>query len=160
MKMSRPGWLKPAQYQVLPGGTFSWPTLTSSWRSNLPLRSVEHHPDPVFAIQKLNVVKHIALIGRGLGEAEQLVVAIDFGLPARRQIAFETRAVERGLSVQRTIGDHGPAAPRRRACQAAIEALDVAEAEVGGVGGAEQVPVGIGAIGPEPERRGNPSEWW
>ena len=63
VKMSRLGWLKPAQYQVLPGGALSCPTLISLVAlPDLPLGPVEHDPYSVLAIEKLHVIKDIALV--------------------------------------------------------------------------------------------------
>ena len=63
--------------------------------------------------KKLNIIKDIAVVRRCLGKAKQFVISIDFRFPAGRQVAFEPRAVERRLGIQRAVGDDR-AAPERR----------------------------------------------
>ena len=115
-------------------------------RLDLPLRPVKHDADAVDAVEKLNVVKDIALATVRLGEAEELTVAIDLGLPAGRQVAFEAGPVERRLSSQRPVCDHGPASPGRRAGQRTVEPVDVAHTEMCCMKGPEQAGVRVGPV--------------
>ena len=78
--------------------------------ADLALRTVEHHPNTVLAIEKLNVVKDITLRTIRLGKAEQLAVAIDLRFPAGRQVALDAGPVECCAGGQRPIGDDRAAA--------------------------------------------------
>src|SRR5438270_145736 len=113
--------------------------------ANLALGPVKDDPDPVLAIQKLNIIKYIALRWVRLGETEQLAVAVELRFPAGRQVSFDPRPVERRPRRQRTGGDHGAAARSESAAQPAVEALNITKAEVSRLERAEQVPVRIRA---------------
>ena len=66
--------------------------------ADLALRAVKHDPNPVLAVEKLHVIKYIALVGRRLGKAEQLFVAVQLGFPSGGQVAFEAGSVEGRLA--------------------------------------------------------------
>src|SRR5262249_20346814 len=117
----------------------------------LPLRAVENDVDLVVAVQKLHIVKYIAVARIGLGESEQLSVAVDLRFPTGRKVALEASAVEGGLSHQRPIGHYGPAAARCRARKPIIEAFDVAESEMGSLERPEQMGVRVGTVSAQPE---------
>jgi hypothetical protein len=67
--------------------------------ADLPLWTVEDDVDLVVAVQKLNVVKQIALAFARPGEAEKDAVSIDFGIPSGRQVTFESGSIEGGWRV-------------------------------------------------------------
>ena len=96
-------------------------------RADLPLRPVKHHAHPVLAVEELNVVKHIAVVGSRLGEAQQFVVAVDFGFPAGRQSPSKRERSNAVCAFSGRLVIDRPAAERRRAAQFAVEALDVAD---------------------------------
>src|SRR4051794_20459178 len=88
---------------------------------NLALRAVEDDSDPVLAVEKLNIVKDIALRTIRFGKAEQLTVAIDLRLPTGRKVAFDARPVEGCPRCQRAIGHDRTAPGGGRARNPAVE---------------------------------------
>src|SRR4029079_2762041 len=105
--------------------------------ADLALRPIQQDAHAVFAIEKLDVVEHVALRRIGLGKAKQLAIAVDLGLPAGGKIAFDPRSVERRSRGPRASGHARAATGGNRPCQTRIEALDIAESVLRGFEGAE-----------------------
>ncbi len=123
-------------------------------RLDLPLRPVKHDIDTIFPIQQLHLVKLVALVADIFGEAEQLAVAVEFSLPAGRQVALEASAIEAGRGEQRLVGHRHSAAIGAGAEQAAIVARDISKFEMSGVERAEQPAIGVRAEAAHPGRLG------
>ena len=80
---------------------------------HLALRPIEDDAKAVLAVKKLDILEDVTLRSVRLGKAQQFAIAIQFRLPAGRQVALDTGPIEGGTGGQRAIGDDGPAACRR-----------------------------------------------
>src|SRR3546814_18407347 len=77
---------------------------TTLFRSpHLPLRPVKYDFEAVRTILQRHVDEFIAPVAIGAREGEQLPVAIEFGVPARGQVAAKIGLVERVGTLDRAV---------------------------------------------------------
>lgn len=126
--------------------------LVAAFAADLPLRAIEHHFEGVFAELQGNIAEFVAPVAPVRVVRAQHPVAIEFGIPARRQGAAQGGRAEPRRQIERAVGDKGPATVAGLRAECRPRGFDIAQRNLSRAQRAQQGSVGIMAEQPHPQR--------